>query len=482
MRFASVRWLLAAGLSLGFPTVAHAGPVEQMVQAAMHPTDPNVMAVRYINGGGGVFITRDGGKNWGLVCGAVLFGSIRTQGGPFAISSDGVTSMGLFGGLLHDDGHGCSWTTESKYDGQFIHSVVLDPTDPSITYAVTSLNGQQNGLLKRDATGAWSDLGRKDSSLLSDLQVVPYGKGLRFYVNAVNYPTLPDGGLGAATYSIRVSDDLGATWRDHPYTIDSQTETLFIEAVDPTNPDRLVVAIERADDGSGSAAFDDDVLISTDQGVTLTKYLKMTEIGGAAFAPDGRVWIGDDGAPSDSTRPRGLYFASSLDATAAKLPHGDYPVQCLTYQQATDHVYVCNPRAWSFGTADTTDGTFAPLLDFRSAPGFYSCDGVDMAKTCEPQLCIAYCGAGHYAQAPLCCAYDQPTCGPAIAESGAAHCPGMDAGTAGAKDAGTHVSPVTAAPAKSSSGCSAAPSSSSTGAASTLSLLAAALFARRRRR
>ena len=132
---------------------------------------------------------------------------------------------------------------------------------------------------------------------------------------------------------------------------------------------------------------------------------------------------------------------------------------------------------------DTTDGTFAPLLDFRSAPGFYSCDGVDMAQTCEPQLCIAYCGAGHYAQAPLCCAYDLPTCGPAIAESGTAHCPGMDAGTTGAKDAGSHVSPG-AAPSTSSSGCSAAPLGSSTGLGETsaLSLLAAGLFVGRRRR
>ena len=78
---------------------------------------------------------------------------------------------------------------------------------------------------------------------------MPYGKGLRFYVNAVTYPTLPDGGMGAvAKYSIRVSDDAGSTWREHPYTVDPYNETLLIQAVDPTNPDRLVVAIERADD------------------------------------------------------------------------------------------------------------------------------------------------------------------------------------------------------------------------------------------
>jgi hypothetical protein len=157
-------------------------------------------------------------------------------------------------------------------------------------------------------------------------------------------------------------------------------------------------------------------------------------------------------------------------------------VQCIAYQKATSTVYVCNPRAWSFGTADGSDGTFKPLLDFREAKGFYECNGVDMATKCEPQLCIAYCGGGHYAQAPLCCAYDTPSCGPAIAESGMAHCSGSDAGP-GVKDAGTHVLPDATAHGKSSSGCTVVPrpSRSGSGGTSALALLAAALLARRRR-
>src|SRR5215475_1888406 len=38
---------------------AHAGPVEQMVQVALHPTDPKVMTIRYTWGGDGMLRTTD---------------------------------------------------------------------------------------------------------------------------------------------------------------------------------------------------------------------------------------------------------------------------------------------------------------------------------------------------------------------------------------------------------------------------------------
>ena len=38
-----------------------AGPVEQMVQVALHPTDTKVMTIRYTWGGDGLLRTTDGG-------------------------------------------------------------------------------------------------------------------------------------------------------------------------------------------------------------------------------------------------------------------------------------------------------------------------------------------------------------------------------------------------------------------------------------
>jgi len=180
----------------------------------------------------------------------------------------------------------------------------------------------------------------------------------------------------------------------------------------------------------GAAPLDmtsDRVLVSDDQGKTFTNYLTVTEIGGVAFAPDGRVWIGDAGSSFDLTQPKGLWFAQSLGVPATKLSMSDYPVQCLGYQPSTDTLYAC--QRWTFGKVDKTDGSFTTSLNMRKVEGFVECAGVNMAAACETQLCNAWCGAAHFAEAPMCCAYGSPTCGPAIAPT--AICPIKSDGGAG---------------------------------------------------
>ena len=439
MRRRRVILALAPFLALQLPDAARAGPVEQLIQFVMHPTDPTRMVVRYFNGGDGAFVTTDGGKNWKLLCDALLFGPATAHGGPLVITGGGTMVMGLPTGMWHDDGHVCGWTDEAKYDGVWIQGFAVDPTDPTLTYAATSNGGEANGILRRDARGTWSDLGTKAEVLVTDLLVVPHGSGRRFYLGAVLGQITTDGGKAESTYAIRVSDDDGVTWTEHMYgAVDGSPN---VQAVDPTNPDRVVLSIERPGDTGGTVATTtDSVLVSNDQGKTFKPYLTVTEIGGVAFAPDGRVWIGDAGNQLDPTEPRGLYFAKSLDKPATKLPMSNYPVQCLGYQPATDTLYACQPS--TFGSVDTTDGAFTTSLDVRKVARFVDCAGVDMAATCQTQLCGAYCGFGHFAQAPVCCAYDTFSCGPAAAES--AVCPAMggrggtanDGGTGGAGGAG----------------------------------------------
>jgi hypothetical protein len=422
-----MRWRRASSVvtlfwALQSPEVAQAGPPEQLVQLAMHPTDPDTMVVRYVNGGDGLIVTRDGGKSWKLLCDAALFDPVATHGGPIAISGDGTMTMGVFTGLWHDDGQACGWTSEPRYDGQWVADLAVDPLDPSLIYAVTSTGGDHlNGISRRSASGTWSDIDTKQNLLTTDLHVTPRGGGgLRFYVgNVKGQITLTDGGTPKPNYVIRVSDDDGATFTEHVYGV--ANGAFHVQAIDPTNPDRLVASIERSEDGGeppGSAR--DSVLVSRDQGATFKEYLKVTEIGGVAFAPDGRVWIGDAGA-DDPAQPRGVWFAPSLDVPATKLPKSDYPVSCLGYQKATDTLFAC--QAWTFGPVDQADGAFVASLDLTKVGGFVECGGAGTAATCQTQACGAYCGLGHYAQAPVCCAYSTPTCGPAAAARGTAHCP-----------------------------------------------------------
>ena len=114
-----------------------------LTQFVIHPTDSKRMVVRYYNGGDGAFVTDDGGRSWKLLCDSLLFDPVMTHGGPLVISSDGTMSMGVFTGLWHDDGRACGWSAEPRYEGQWVSAfALLDPTDPTITYAATSSGGK----------------------------------------------------------------------------------------------------------------------------------------------------------------------------------------------------------------------------------------------------------------------------------------------------------------------------------------------------
>src|SRR5207244_3091912 len=93
--------VLAPLLALALPEPAHAGPVEQLTQLAMHPADPKRMMVRYFNGGDGALVTKDGGKSWKLLCDSLLFNPAMTHGGPLVITSGGTTIVGVFTGMWH---------------------------------------------------------------------------------------------------------------------------------------------------------------------------------------------------------------------------------------------------------------------------------------------------------------------------------------------------------------------------------------------
>jgi MYXO-CTERM domain-containing protein len=261
--------------------------------------------------------------------------------------------------------------------------------------------------------------------------VVKHGSGKRFYVSGVKfYPTMDDAGSAPSIYVTRVSDDDGATWTEYVYG--PAPGTFHMQGVDPTNPDRILASINIVEDlGLPRDQMNDSVIVSSDGGKTWTPYLTLTEIGGVAFAPDGRVFIGDlGGIGGEPMPPRGLWMAPNLDTAPTKLPNSDYPVQCLGYQAATDTLYACQ-HFW-FGTVDTMDGTFTTKMNLADVPSMVACDGVDMAATCMTQLCGAYCGIGHFAQAPVCTAYDTPICGPLAADNFKAAGSG-GTGTAGMK-------------------------------------------------
>ena len=407
MLAARISLAIAISSAMLLATGAAAAPVERFIEIGIHPGDPEVMVLRYENGGGGLLYSNDAGRTFRLLCTSAIDPSMRNAG-TILLTGDGRVLMGLFEGMWQDDGRGCGWSVVPALDGRWVTDVAAHPTDLMTTFTITSssTSDTMSGILQRDANGQWSDVGKRENLLITRLAVASTPKGLRFYQSIIRGQTMPaDGGRPQPIYMIRVSDDAGESWQEHSFDAPPDG-TVRLEAVDPTNAERIVVVIDRSSDS-------DSVMVSADRGQTFSEYLVVSDFSSIAFAPDGRVWIGEPSSISTPDASRGLWFAESLESPAAKI--ADYGVECLSYQPATETLYVC--QAFGFGTADATSGAFTELFKFSQLKDFVSCEGVDMPATCQVQLCKDYCGAGHFAQAPLCCAYNDPLCGPSVAES-----------------------------------------------------------------
>jgi hypothetical protein len=462
------------------PQTASAGPVEELAVLALHPRDPKVMALRYQNGGGGVFYTSDGGDSWKLMCGTMIAPGEKVEGS-MALAGDGRTLVGVFMGLWQGSNNGCNWSKAPELSSIRVSDVSGHPSDPDVSFAVTGSGSEQaqNGLLRRDASGTWTEVGTRDPAIISRVRAIDLeGGGLRFYQSAQRGMLPGEGGTQVPNYMIRSSDDEGMTWTEHPISV--PVGTMRLEAIDPTRPDRIVVSIDRP-------SPPDSVMVSSDRGATFTEYLSLTDLGGISFAPDGRIWVGDYGNIGNVNADKGLWAAPSLDSPATKLS-GDYQVQCLTYQAATDTLFAC--QRWQLGKVDPASGAFTKVFALEDATEFVTCEGTDAPSMCKTQLCGDYCGPLHFARAPLCSVYNEPTCGP-LADSGdAAPLGGSPASGAGGttgqggSSAAGGAAGAASAPSK-SGGCATSPSGPLTGPAGQLAfglLLSAAVLWRRTRR
>src|SRR6185295_13332331 len=85
--------LLAGALS------AEASPLELLSRIALHPSDPNLIALSYEEGGQGLLYSRDGGQHFALRCGSSISSSFTNGGHPMAFGGDGRLLIGFFTGM-----------------------------------------------------------------------------------------------------------------------------------------------------------------------------------------------------------------------------------------------------------------------------------------------------------------------------------------------------------------------------------------------
>jgi hypothetical protein len=196
---------------------------------------------------------------------------------------------------------------------------------------------------------------------------------------------------------IGVTDDAGRHWTLMPQRkLDGDVR---LEAIDPTNPDRLVLSV--------ASMNTTELRVSTDRGEHSEPYLLVHELRGVAAASDGRFWFGDSGDLQNTEVSAGVWYASRLTASPVQL--ADYRVGCVGYNEASGRLYAC--QAWSFGEVDQVSGEFHALIAFDKLSKLVECPDRDVPAACEAQLCSEYCGATHFADASVCHAYAWSSCG-----------------------------------------------------------------------
>lgn len=399
----TVRWasyaralIAIVGGVVGWPVVAHAGPVEQLSQLLLNDQQPDLLVLRYDYGGGGLLISHDGGRSFALTCDAALGSGLRPTAA--FVASDGQLLLGAIDGLQHDDGRACSLAAEPSFDGRWVTDFARHPTNPSVAFTVTAaVSSVPSGLFRRDPDGSFNALVAGDGWLATRLRVVARADGgLRFYESTVAPATEVDPATGTplpAHYFVRFSDDEGASWTMHEVPADGGS--MRLEAVDPGDPERLLVSVSREQQP-------DQLLRSDDAGATFEPFLSVTKLGGLAILPDGRVFIGDAGDTLDSEAPYGLWAAQDLASTPESL-NATYPVRCLGYRASDQRLLAC--QRFAFGAVDPGDGAFTPWVQLKEVSQLLSCDGSDVRASCQDTLLQAYCGISHFPCAPMCDAY-----------------------------------------------------------------------------
>lgn len=484
-------WLVWTGSAL-------AGPLEVFSALRVASEKPDRLVLRYQYGDGGLYFSDDGGASFRMGCFRALKPTLTENSvQALAVTPDGSICVGTGDSVFCSNAQGCGWKESPELKGEWIADFHQDPLDSSVLYLATStaskepMQARPNGLWRRvGLDGTWEKFGTQPLGWFNRLHVVSREGGKRFLVSAqeTKYETDPMTMQPKETvqYFVRYSDDEGATWTSHAF--DQPTDGMVrLVAVNPKNPDEIVVAVRRI-----APLAPDDLYVSSMLGMpgTYQKIATPTEFRDAVYTPDGTLYFGD----AEQTTP-GLFKVAKPGEPPVQLS-ANYKVNCLTYNEPTDRLYVC--ADWRFGTADRATGELSVLFDMHDTTEMLSCEGeADLKEQCMVSLRSPnFCDVSHYPASPLCMMHFPAgplvgaTPGSAGASgSGTAGSPGGAAGKGPAAGAGGSASPGGAAAPKpsdtslphASGGCATAPDGAAPPALIGLGLVAMIWAGRRRR-
>lgn len=329
---------VVAALSLSYVTSASAhGRPPYVERVAFDPSDPDRLVLQTTFG---LVTSSDGGASWRWICAAAYRADPTSEDPDVVITPEGATVVGGFAGLGRSERSLCEWTFPAG-PGQdtFIVDLERDPAVPTTIWAVASSGVEADWLLRSEDEGErWERVGQPiDEILVERMARAPSDPGRIYLTGAI-----PAGAEPRRGFLLR-SDDGGARFERIEIPLLDGERFPLIEAVDPTNPDRIFIQVSRR-------VVDlrpNRLLYAEDGGRTLETVLELDRMRAVAISDDGRtVWAG-------SAERGGVVVAR--DGSLAFEPISDLDVRCLATRG--DELWMCvDQHREGFALGVSTDG------------------------------------------------------------------------------------------------------------------------------
>jgi hypothetical protein len=326
-------------------------------QIVFSPTDPNLVIARTTYA---ILPSRDGGRTWSYLCEEAL-GLPQTayQDPELGLTGGNALVAGLYSptaGLDVSTNLGCDWScVAGPLASQSIADVVVRPDAPAVALALTSTylpvdagGGTFSQVFQSADDGAhWTAIGVPlDPTVLVQTIDVAAGDSHRLYVSGTR-------GFGSGrTASLFVSTDDAAHWTERTLPqFDPQIEdSIYIGAVDPSDPNRVYLRSSAVVTGGDSRLF---VTADSGQSFQIPQDFRVPqasvlsnrgEILGFALSPDGsKIYAG--------TKEAGLFVATRAEMVFVKT--SPIHVQCLATRGT--ELWACSDEVSGFVIGASTD-------------------------------------------------------------------------------------------------------------------------------
>jgi hypothetical protein len=323
-------------------------PEAQQIESV--PGDPTTL---YLRATFGVLVSHDSGKRWQWICERAL-GYEGQWDPPITVTRDGRLWVGLEDGLVSTR-DGCDLEAAAELDGHTVKDLTTDPNGETL-WAITGAPGKTSFVWRRLPGKKFERLAGMDDTNVMTIEVAPSNPS-RVYVSGQPYSTIRG--------QIYRSNDGGTTFTAQKNRLEAEGP-FFIGAVDPQDPDRILV---RHLHGKGS-----DLLLSRDGGKKLVNVLSMTSaMFGFAKARDGTTyWAGSGLADHGLFRSvdRGEHFENVSKSG----------VLCL-HAAAPDALFACENAltqgAPVVAVSHDRGATMLPLARFTDIEGPVTCAGAE---------------------------------------------------------------------------------------------------------